>query len=60
MDTNNNITELLKECQQFADLENSSKKLQPKEETLEFILNYSKALKVYKTEQIEHVEVLLN
>ena len=41
MDTNTTINELLKECQQLAALKISSEKLQPKEETLEFIFNYS-------------------
>ena len=61
MDNNNTIDELIKASQILIDLEEiSSEELQPREDTLENIFNYSRSLKIYKTEQLEQVEVNLN
>ncbi len=40
--------------------EKSSEKKQPKKETIQFLLNYSKALKVIKTESNNYIELHLN
>lgn len=40
--------------------EKSSFKKQPRQETIQFLLNYSKALKIIKTESNNYIELHLN
>lgn len=38
----------------------SSNQLQPKKEAVDFILNYSRAHSMIKSEKIDHIEMILN
>ncbi|NQY67422.1 MAG: hypothetical protein HRT72_06845 [Flavobacteriales bacterium] len=59
MDKNNTINELFNASEKTGAYIDS-KELQPKEETIDFILSYSKSLKIYNTDLIDEVEVILN
>ena len=54
------ITEKESEIKSLLNQEKEAKMFTPKDETISNILNYSKALSVRKSKNIEYIEMILN
>ena len=54
------ITEQENELKSFLNLTQEGKIYTPKKETVDNILNYSKALSVRKSKNLDHIELILN
>jgi len=54
------ITKNESEVKSLLEMENKKQMYSPKQKTIDNILNYSKALSVRKSENIEFIEIVLN